>query len=134
MGRACAPLLPPLVLKDVSCGQPAVVDDQYGRLTFADDLAACIGHLLATGAPFGTYNLTNSGPAQTWADIAAEVFEVRGRSRADVTAVTTQEYARGRSLAPRPRHSVLLLDKIRRTGFTPPEASERLRAFLTSRA
>ena len=109
---------------------PAVVDDQHGRLTFATDLAAGIAHLLRTEAPFGTYNLSNSGPVQTWADIAAEVFALRGRSPADVTRVSTQEYAAGKDLAPRPTYSTLALDKIEATGFAPPPAADRLAAYL----
>ena len=42
---------------------PTVVDDQVGRPTFTADLAAGIAHLLDTRAPYGTYNLTNSGEA-----------------------------------------------------------------------
>src|SRR5690606_19635848 len=34
---------------------PKVIDDQRGRLTFADDIAAGIHHLLETGATHGTY-------------------------------------------------------------------------------
>ncbi len=49
---------------------PSVVDDQYGRLTFADDIAAASVHLLTTGAPYGIYNLTCAGPPLSWADIA----------------------------------------------------------------
>lgn len=114
---------------------PTVVDDQYGRLTFAADLAAGIAHLLSTGAPFGTYNLSNSGPVQSWADIAGDVFELCGRSRHDVTPITTAEYAAGlpdRSLAPRPRHSTLALDKITAAGYRPPPAADRLVGWIAS--
>ena len=51
---------------------PAVVDDQVGRLTFTEDLAAATDHLLRTGAPFGTYNCTSSGESRSWAAIAAD--------------------------------------------------------------
>ncbi len=108
---------------------PTVVADQYGRLTFTEDLAAGIVHLLA-GAEFGTYNLTNTGPVQSWADIAADVFELCGRSRADVTPITTQEYAAGKLVAPRPVHSALKLDKLIATGFVPLPAAERLASYL----
>ncbi len=64
---------------------PAVVDDQVGRLTFADELARATAHLLRAEAPFGTYNVTNGGPPTSWADIAREVFALCGRSRDDVT-------------------------------------------------
>ena len=53
---------------------PSVVDDQYGRLTFADDIGRCIRHLVTSGAPYGTYNLTSSGPSRSWADIARAVL------------------------------------------------------------
>ena len=52
---------------------PQVVNDQIGRLTFTQDIAAGIRHLLESGAGYGTYNLTNDGEPQSWADIAADV-------------------------------------------------------------
>ena len=70
---------------------PTVVDDQVGRLTFAEDLAAGIRHLLQVKAPFGTYNLTNDGEPVSWADLAAAVFEARGRSADDVRRVSAAE-------------------------------------------
>ncbi|GAB79035.1 dTDP-4-dehydrorhamnose 3,5-epimerase [Austwickia chelonae] len=105
---------------------PDVVDDQYGRLTFTQDLAAGIVHLLQNSAPYGTYNLSNSGPAHSWAQIAAEIFRLCGRNPEEVTPVSTSVYGTGRDMAPRPRHSALRLDKIIATGFTPPPAAERL--------
>ncbi|MFZ1411746.1 MAG: sugar nucleotide-binding protein [Micropruina sp.] len=111
---------------------PAVVDDQIGRLTFTDDLAAAILHLLGSGARYGCYNMTNSGPAQSWADIAARVFELSGRNPEDVSRVSTEAYASGKQLAPRPRHSTLNLDKLIATGFNPAAADDRLIAYLSS--
>jgi dTDP-4-dehydrorhamnose reductase len=109
---------------------PAVVDDQHGRLTFTAELARGIRHLLESEAPFGTYNLSNAGPTQTWADIAAEVFRLSGRDPADVTRVSTATYAEGKDLAPRPVHSTLRLDKITAAGFRPEEAGPALRRYL----
>ncbi len=111
---------------------PRVVDDQVGRLTFATDLAAGIVHLLGSQAPFGTYNLTNAGPVMSWADIAKQVFELRGREAADVTPVSTDDYAQGRAMAPRPAHSTLSLDRITGTGFTPRDAAARLRDHVAA--
>lgn len=115
--------------------RPSVVDDQHGRLTFTTDLAAGIAHLLATRPPYGTYNLTNTGPVQTWADIAADIFEQRGRERSDVIRVSTSEYARlgaGNTVcAPRPAHSALPLKKIHSTGFAPPYVTDRLSEYLS---
>lgn len=110
--------------------QPAVVNDQIGRLTFTSDLAAGILHLLATNAPYGTYNLTNDGDAQSWADIAGDVFELAGKPRSDVTGVTTAQYFQGKPAAPRPPRSILDLTKIQATGFQPPRAAGRLSEYV----
>ncbi|MFT3860670.1 sugar nucleotide-binding protein [Micropruina sp.] len=109
---------------------PSVVGDQYGRLTFTSDLAAGIAHLIAVDAPPGTYNLTNAGPTQSWADIAKRVFELLGRSVDDVTEVTTAEYFAGKTMAPRPVHSTLALAKLANAGFEPADADERLVQYL----
>ena len=67
---------------------PAVVDDQVGRLTFADEIARATRHLLDADAPYGTYHVSNGGPAMSWADVAREVFALRGRDPGDVARVT----------------------------------------------
>lgn len=91
---------------------PSVVDDQFGRLTPADDLARGIVDLLDSEAEYGIHHITGSGPIESWADIARRVFAEEGRDPADVTGVSTEEYAAaqaaaGKTLAPRPRHSTL---------------------------
>ncbi len=110
--------------------QPGVVEDQYGRLTFTDELVRAIAHLLDTGAPYGTYNLSNGGDPMTWAEIARAVYQARGRTAADVRGVTTAEYGAGKALAPRPVHSALDLTKITRSGFRPADARARLQEYL----
>lgn len=111
--------------------KPSVVNDQIGRLTFTQDLAAAIKHLINTASPFGTYNLSNDGDSASWADIAKEVYELSGKSRDDVTPVTTAEYYAGKEdIAPRPLQSTLGLDKIKATGFTPRNWKEVLREYL----
>jgi dTDP-4-dehydrorhamnose 3,5-epimerase len=113
---------------------PRVVDDQVGRLTFADDLARATRHLVDVGAPYGTYHVSNAGPPMSWADVAVEVFRLRNRSPDDVTHVTSEEYseeyAEGHGLAPRPASSVLSLRKLAATGYEPAEAMEALRAYV----
>lgn len=109
---------------------PGVVNDQYGRLTFTPDLASGIAHLLASQAPFGTYNLSSSGPVQSWYEIASEVFSLVG-AEGTVKPVSTAEYGEGKQLAPRPRHSTLDLAKITETGFSPGHGPDRLREYLT---
>ena len=88
-------------------------------------------HLLAGGAPFGTYNVSQSGDAMTWAGIAREVFALRGRAREDVRSVTTAEYGAGRAMAPRPEHSTLSLAKLRATGYEPMEQVEALAEYVS---
>ena len=111
--------------------EPSVVDDQIGRLTFTQDLAQAIQHLLQTQAPFGTYNFSNEGPASSWADIARQVYTLTGHNPEAVTAVSTEEYFSGKpGIAPRPLWSMLDLSKIEGTGFTPPSWEVRLREYL----
>jgi len=110
--------------------QPGVVADQVGRLTFTGELVRAIRHLLDAKAAYGTYNVSNSGPPMSWAEIARTVFAARGKDPAAVTDLTTAEYREGKSLAPRPQHSLLSLDKIIDAGFRPAEASPQLSAYL----
>ena len=109
-----------------------MVNDQIGRLTFTQDLAAAIRHLIESKSPSGTYNLSNEGPASSWADIAAQVFELTGHDPEDVTGVSTEEYFAGKEgIAPRPLWSMLDLSKIEATGFIPASWEIRLREYLT---
>ncbi|WJL95099.1 dTDP-4-dehydrorhamnose reductase [Microbacterium sp. ET2] len=112
---------------------PAVVDDQMGRLTFAEDIARGIRHLLATAAPFGTYNLTGSGEPASWAEVAREVYRLNGHDPGRVKPVSTEQYFASATapVAPRPRNSVLDLEKIEGVGFATPTWNDGLRAYLT---
>ncbi|MDN4162485.1 bifunctional dTDP-4-dehydrorhamnose 3,5-epimerase family protein/NAD(P)-dependent oxidoreductase [Nocardioides abyssi] len=113
---------------------PAVVDDQVGRLTFTDELVRATRHLLDTEAPYGTYNVSNSGEPTSWHDVAREVFRRSGRDESDVSPTSTaaygQEMGQGRQLAPRPSNSVLNLSKIRAVGFEPEDAMTALERYL----
>lgn len=112
---------------------PSVVDDQFGRLTFADEIARAIAHLLATGAAAGTYNLSNVGRTLSWADIARAVFTATGADPSRVTGVSTETYFADRpDSAPRPRHSTLSVERIRTAGFQPRPAEAALAAYLSS--
>ena len=111
---------------------PTVVGDQLGRLSFADEVARATRHLVDRGAAYGTYHVTNGGPPTSWADIAREVFRLRGRSPDDVTPVTSEEYAAGQEGAPRPASSMLSLRKLGATGFEPVDAMEALRAYVVA--
>nr|WP_315268182.1 bifunctional dTDP-4-dehydrorhamnose 3,5-epimerase family protein/NAD(P)-dependent oxidoreductase [Microbacterium lemovicicum] len=111
---------------------PRVVDDQTGRLTFTEDIARGIRHLLDVDAPYGTYNLTGAGEPTTWADIARRVYELTGHDAERVTGVSTEEYFAGATgpVAPRPVNSVLDLGRIEDTGFAPADAAASLESYL----
>jgi dTDP-4-dehydrorhamnose 3,5-epimerase len=114
---------------------PTVVADQVGRLSFTTDLARATAHLLATGAAFGTYNVTSDGAPASWADLARAVFTARGRNPEDVVGSTTRAWSASATgpVAPRPARSVLKLDKIRATGFALTDQTAGLTAYLKGR-
>lgn len=86
-----------------------------------------------TRPSYGIYNVTNTGPAQTWASIAADVYEHLGYARGDVTGTSTAAYFKDKSgIAPRPTHSTLDLAKLEATGHTPPLAQQRLAEYLSA--
>ena len=114
---------------------PSVVDDQVGRLTFTDELVRATRHLIDSGADFGTYHVSNGGPAMSWREVAQAVFERSGRSAEDVSGTSTSAYAegvlaQGNPFAPRPLSSAMSLDKIRATGFEPEDALAALDRYL----
>jgi len=110
---------------------PSVVSDQIGRLTFTQDLANGIRHLIDTRAAYGTYNITNGGESVSWADIARKVFELTGNDANRIKAVTTEEYYKDKiGIAPRPLQSTLNLTKIKDTGLSLPTWEKRLTKFL----
>ena len=118
-----------------------VVDDQLGRLTFTRDMAEGILWLLgyregdvepSSPAPHGTYDLTGSGPVESWAQIAARVFDLANGNGGAVAPVSTAEYyaSAGGPVAPRPEHSALDLSKIRAAGYAPRDWTESLSEYL----
>ena len=86
---------------------PAVVDDQVGLLTYTSDLADAIIELLRSDAPYGTVNVTSGGEPRSWFEIARQVFADAGHDPARVSPTSTEDYGRGKNLAPRPRFSTL---------------------------
>jgi dTDP-4-dehydrorhamnose reductase len=83
-----------------------VVDDQRGRPTWADDLAGALRHLLDRRAA-GVVHVTGAGEPCTWADLAEVVV---GHP---VERISSAEFG---AAAPRPRSSVLDLDRARALG------------------
>ena len=104
---------------DDALDEVTVVDDQFGRLTFTDDMAKAIFFLLDSGAPYGTYNLTGSGDAVSWAQIAKEVFAETNGNGEHVRPISTAQYfANAKApVSPRPTNSALDLAKIETAGY-----------------
>jgi dTDP-4-dehydrorhamnose 3,5-epimerase len=114
---------------------PRVVNDQIGRLSFTDDIARTMRHLIEKRPTFGLYNVSASGDSASWYDIARSVYEAGGHDGRRVTGVSTDEYFAGAKgpVASRPRNSVLDLSAIESLGVTLPDAQERLRSYLETR-
>lgn len=110
---------------------PTVVADQIGRLTFTSELVRIIDHLLSTNAAYGTYNATNDGPIESWADITRRIFALAGRDDLTVTDTTTAEYFAGKDgIAPRPLGSNMSLEKLHATGFTSRNWTDDLKDYI----
>lgn len=113
--------------------KPSVVSDQTGRLTFTSTLVGAIDHLLTSNAAHGTYNVSNDGPIASWADIAAKVYELSGKSAGDITPVTTNEYFKDKpEAATRPLNSALDLTKIKSAGYSPTDWQNDLEQYVTT--
>lgn len=82
-----------------------VVDDQRGRPTSAEHLAACSKRIVEDGAS-GAYHVTDGGEC-TWHGFAVEIARIAGNT-CDIAPCTTDEFPRP---ARRPAYSVLGLEK-----------------------
>ncbi|MDO4254215.1 MAG: sugar nucleotide-binding protein [Kocuria sp.] len=110
---------------------PQVVQDQVGRLTFAQDLAEALVSLVVGGYPYGTYHATNSGPVVSWAQVAQWVFELTGHDPQRVQPVTAAQYFADRTdAAPRPANSALNTERLVVAGLGLPDARTQLARYL----
>jgi len=96
-----------------------IVDDQHGRPTHADLLAAVILDLLSPARsqarPAGLFHVSNDGPATTWFGLAARVFARaadHGHAVPSLNPIPTEQYP---TPARRPGNSMLDLARIRAT-------------------
>jgi len=94
-----------------------VVDDQYGRPTFARDLADAVGAIIGRlpGDPahpgWGVFHAASQGET-TWCGFAREIMEgslARGGPAAEVRPITTAEFS---TLARRPADSRLCTERL----------------------
>jgi dTDP-4-dehydrorhamnose 3,5-epimerase len=110
---------------------PKVVDDQFGRLTFVSEIVRAVEHILSRDVESGTYNVSNDGKIKSWAEIAADVFELAGHDRDRVRFITTDEYKKDKQpFAPRPVYSDLNLLKIQKTGFESQDYEPLLKEYV----
>lgn len=110
---------------------PTVVADQIGRLTFTSELVRAIDHLVSTNASYGTYNVTNTGPLASWAEITRQIFSLAGYTDLSVTDTTTAEYFAGKEgIAPRPLGSDMSLEKLHATGFVSNNWQDDLKNYI----
>jgi dTDP-4-dehydrorhamnose reductase len=114
---------------------PAVVDDQFGRPSFTEDIAKGIKHLLKNTSPYGAYNITNDGETINWFNFAKEIFTLTDNEPDRITTQTTTQFTQKRQadnkpVSPRPLQSTLDLAKIKHTGFVPREWKTALHEYL----
>ena len=100
-----------------------VVADQVGRPTWTRTLAEFMLYAIQHQIPFGLYQLSNDGSC-SWYEFASEILKDQP---VEVAPVTSEEYPQK---AYRPRHSIMSLDKVKATGFTPISWQEALQSFL----
>jgi dTDP-4-dehydrorhamnose reductase len=109
------------ILAAECAGKPLrVVDDQRGRPTWADDLAAALVHLIDQGAD-GTVHVTGDGEPCTWADLAEVVVDHA------VERISSAEFG---AAAPRPQSSVLDLSRARALGVPLADWRRSVRSYL----
>lgn len=102
-----------------------VVNDQRGRPTSAEHLAATSLRLLAA-AP-GTYHVTDGGEC-TWWDFTVKIAQLAGHTRCEVRPCTSAEYPLP---AKRPAYSVLDLSKTEAAVGAMPDWEINLKSVLT---
>lgn len=119
------------ILKRVEAGgrELSIVDDQFGRPTFAGDLAAAIRALVERRVT-GIVHFANTGDA-TWYELAGEALRLSGRTDIALKPVPSEEFPRP---ARRPKFSVLdtaLYERL--TKSAPRPWREALAAYLVER-
>lgn len=122
-----------------------VVNDQFGRPTYAPDLAKAIYDVIKKQPPSchpredgdpentaGIYNITGDGNIISWADFTTEIFKVAGKNT-KVIEISTEEYFAGnkdKKIAPRPAYSALELTKSKKAGLFLTDWQDSLKEYL----
>lgn len=109
-----------------------IVSDQFGRPTWAVDLAKAISDVVKKQPEIGIYNITGDGNVVSWADFAREIFKIAGKST-KVIPITTEEYLadkKDKKIAARPAYSALSLTKSKNAGLFLSAWQRSLREYL----
>ena len=89
----------------------SVVNDQFGKPTWTNDLAIMTKQLLQDKRPYGIYHIVNEGEC-SWYDFAKKIFELENIN-IKVNPISSAEYE---FKTPRPKNAVLIntkFDKLR---------------------
>jgi dTDP-4-dehydrorhamnose reductase len=108
-------------------GPLRVVDDQYGRPTYAHDLAEAIVYLVERGVG-GLYHVANRGVARWW-ELARASLDEAGYEDLSVERIHTDELTVD---APRPMRSVLDCSKAETLGVKMRGWGDAVSAYLAS--
>ncbi|MDR7240692.1 dTDP-4-dehydrorhamnose reductase [Neobacillus drentensis] len=100
-----------------------VVDDQYGRPTYARDLASFMLYIMEKDVPGGIYHFSNDGEA-TWFRFAKSILK---NEDVQIIPVESTEFVQK---AKRPKYSVMSLEKVKQTGFIIPAWEDALERFM----
>lgn len=111
----------------------SVVADQYGRPTWAHDLALAIKDFVEKQPEFGIYHVTGDGPVVSWAEFAEEIFRLANTGTV-VKPIKYSDYIAGKAgqtIAPRPNYSALDLAKTKAAGIHLADWRDSLRTYLS---
>jgi len=111
-----------------------VVNDQFGRPTFAEDLAQGIYDLVKNKPESGTYHISGGGKTISWEDFSRKIFEVAGK-KTKVVGITTKAYFAqypDKKIAPRPHFSVFSLEKSKKAGIKIIDWEDSLKIYVSA--
>ncbi|MBT2678839.1 dTDP-4-dehydrorhamnose reductase [Bacillus sp. ISL-35] len=100
-----------------------VVNDQFGRPTYAYDLASFMVYIVKNNIPGGVYHFSNDEQA-TWFEFAKEILKDQD---VEVLPVDSNEFPQK---ATRPKHTIMSLSSVKETGFVIPSWKNALVRFM----
>lgn len=109
-----------------------VVKDQFGRPTYALDLAQALYDIIQKQPEFGIYHVTGDGLVISWADFTKEIFKIMDK-KTKVIGISTKEYLAqypDKKIASRPKYSVLDLSKSKEAGLHLVDWDQALKRYL----